>query len=55
MASWAVVEVTLIIAASISVAAGKSYAAVRSLPPMIAMQSVEEAQAKWRESNCWEH
>ena len=55
MASWAVVEVTLIIAAIISVAAGKSYAAVRSLPPLIAIQSVEEAQAKWRESNCWYH
>ena len=55
MASWAVVEVMLIIFAIISVAAGKSYAAVRSLPPMIAMQSVEEAQAEWRESNCWYH
>ena len=43
------------IAAIISVAAGKSYAAVRSLPPMIAMQRFEEAQAEWRESNCWDH
>ena len=54
MASWAVVEVTLIIAAIISVAAEKSYAAVCSLPPMIAMQSVVEAQTEWRESNCWD-
>ena len=47
-------KIIIIIAAIISVAAGKSYAAVRSLPPMIAMQSVEEAQAEWRESNCWD-